>query len=64
MPLVQRDPRLNAVASLKLLLLLPNHSHQFSDPRLNAVASLKPLEKLLQRAARPAVIHGLMPWPH
>ena len=40
---LRRDPRLNAVASLKLPAELVENPVGARDPRLNAVASLKPV---------------------
>ena len=44
--LAGRDPRLNAVASLKRRQGRRNGGDHLGDPRLNAVASLKPLRNL------------------
>ena len=58
------DPRLNAVASLKLVVVVERvRLAPLRDPRLNAVASLK-LYGCLLGETDADVIHGLMPWPH
>mgnify|MGYP007019854080 CR=1 FL=1 len=64
-PVILRDPRLNAVASLKLRGLREVRlGGTGRDPRLNAVASLKLELQVLPVVRAAQVIHGLMPWPH